>query len=409
MVLVLFVVGVAFGQTPAAPATFEAADVHVSPRSTNPRMRVSFPGGRYTVRTATLLDLVGLAWDVDNTNVVGGPGWLDADRFDILAKAPAGTSSEALRRMLQVLLSDRFRLAVHHDNRMRSAWVLTVGKRNPQVKETQGAGPQACESVPPDSAAVSQSFACHNMSMSDFVRQLRGLGRAVGYVGNSPVVDQTGLAGAWDFSLKFTPLEQRANSEGEGVSLFDAIDKQMGMKLELKKVSAPVLVVDGVNRTPTPNAPGLTDKLPIVKMEFEVAAIKRSAPDTKENFAIQPGGRIDAKGVTLRDLLEFATLTDAPDMLAGPKWIDDARFDIVAKAPVGAQNLDDDDLREMLRTMLADRFKLVTHVENRPVSVYLLTAPKPKLTKADDSNRSACVTAGVVPGKPVTSGLRLYH
>ena len=63
-----------------------------------------------------------------------------------------------------------------------------------------------------------------------------------------PVVDQTGLSGAWDFDLKFTPRNRLAQAGSDGISLFDAVDKQLGLKLEAKKAPLAVLIVDSVNR-----------------------------------------------------------------------------------------------------------------------------------------------------------------
>ena len=84
-------------------------------------------GGRYEVRQATLMDLIRTAYTVD-ADTIFGPPWLDADRFDIAAKAPASTSPEAARLMLRSLLADRFQLAVHEDRRPMPGFVLGRGR-----------------------------------------------------------------------------------------------------------------------------------------------------------------------------------------------------------------------------------------------------------------------------------------
>src|SRR5260221_14729716 len=98
----------AFGQlalTVSTP-TFESADVHGSAHTTNPN---PFPsggvlrGGRYDLRRATMVDLIRIAYDVDPNAVLGGPNWLETDRFDIVAKAPPETSPETITLMLQAL------------------------------------------------------------------------------------------------------------------------------------------------------------------------------------------------------------------------------------------------------------------------------------------------------------------
>src|SRR5205085_1052228 len=90
-----------------------------------------------------------------------------------------------------------------------------------------------------------------------------------------PVVDRTALAGAWDFDLKWTPRNRIAQAGSDAITLFDALDKQLGLKLEPQKLPLPVLLVDSVNQTPTPNAPDVASKIPPPPpAEFEVATIK---------------------------------------------------------------------------------------------------------------------------------------
>jgi uncharacterized protein (TIGR03435 family) len=159
----------------------------------------------------------------------------------------------------------------------------------------------------------------------------------------------------------------------------------------------PTVVVDSVNREPTQNPPEVTASLPPPPpSEFEVADIKLTPPDFQgRRFQVQPGGRVNISGFTLRDLIEEGwNLTE--EMVSGTtKWMETERFDIVAKAlteavPKGFPEIDDDVLSMMLRRLLEDRFKLTSHMEERPVPGYVLSAPKPKLTKADPSGRTTC-------------------
>src|SRR5262249_35459466 len=110
---------------------FEAADIHPSAPSTNIRDNfVQGPfaggGGRFEIRKATMLDLVRLGGSFQRDKIVGGPSWADVDRFDILAKGPAGASSADLRMMLQNLLADRFNLKTHKDTKPMPAHALVV-------------------------------------------------------------------------------------------------------------------------------------------------------------------------------------------------------------------------------------------------------------------------------------------
>jgi uncharacterized protein (TIGR03435 family) len=85
--------------------------------------------------TATMVDLIRTAYGVDAQNVIGGPNWLEFDRFDVIAKAPAAASPETLKLMLQALLADRFGLTTHPDNQPLPGFVLTLGKRKLQLKD----------------------------------------------------------------------------------------------------------------------------------------------------------------------------------------------------------------------------------------------------------------------------------
>jgi uncharacterized protein (TIGR03435 family) len=146
---------------------------------------------------------------------------------------------------------------------------------------------------------------------------------------------------------------------------------------------------------------------PPLPTEFEVASLKPSAPDTGGGRGAT-GSRPDVKNgrlylprISLKNLITVAWDLNGDDMLVGaPKWLDEDRYDIVAKAPAGVAlgdltptrtgipvNLDA--LRPMIRALIVERFKLDAHMENRPVNAYTLIATKqPKLKKADPTTRT---------------------
>lgn len=105
----------AFGQSSSPQPAFEVADVHKTPRVTSAVMRTALRGGRYELLNATVVDLIRTAYGIDAESVVGGPNWVEFDRFDVIAKAASATPPETLRPMLQALLADRFKLVVHND------------------------------------------------------------------------------------------------------------------------------------------------------------------------------------------------------------------------------------------------------------------------------------------------------
>ncbi len=392
----------------AAPSAAQAsggqavvADVHVSARTINPAMRGGLmSGGRYELRTATMVDLIRTAYGVDAPNVTGGPAWLDTDRFDVIANAPADATPEALQLMLQRLLADRFKLVVHNDTKALTGYALTFVKSTPQLKASKSEGESGCRRPPESQGAAPgtlayNTYSCHNITMETLAQTLRML--APGYFGGNPVVDRTGLKGSWDLDFRWTPRGLLGTAGSDGVSLFDSVAK-LGLKLELQQIPIPVVVVDSVNEKPTENPPGVTKSLPGIPKEFEVADIKPSAPSvTAVSGGIQPGGRIDVRGMTLRALMRIAWNIDDNDdemLVGGPKWLDVDRFDIAAKATAGVSKTGDpvdvEALQTMLRNLLTDRFKIATHTDVQPITVYALMAAKPRLAKADPSNRTAC-------------------
>jgi uncharacterized protein (TIGR03435 family) len=163
----------------------------------------------------------------------------------------------------------------------------------------------------------------------------------------------------------------------------------MGLKLVAGTQPLPAMVIDSVEKTPTPNAPGVTEKLPDTPTEFEVADVKPSRPDEKMNIRMQPNGRLDAQGVSLKFLLQLAYDNFDDNAFAGePKWLDSDHFDVIAKA---SRAVPIDALRVMLQKLLADRFKLVVHIEKQPIQVFALVAGKhPKLDEAAGTERTGC-------------------
>jgi uncharacterized protein (TIGR03435 family) len=228
------------------------------------------------------------------------------------------------------------------------------------------------------------------------------------------VLDNTGLKGLWDLELKF-PLAMNGGPGGGDTNIIDAVDKQLGLKLEMVKVPLPVIVVDSANRKPTDNSPDAAKSFPPLPTEFDVAEIKPSAP-------IPAGGRggrgsppfqndrVNLQNYTLKQLINPGWNITSEDMLAGaPKWADSDRFDLIAKAPAavvaspaapgGRAPIDTDIYRPMIRALLIDKFKLAVHYEDRPVPAYILSAAKPKLQKADPANRTKWIEGPGLDGK----------
>jgi uncharacterized protein (TIGR03435 family) len=397
-----------------SPPRFEAADVHESPHRNNLYLRGgTLIGDRFMLRDATMVDLIANAYNVDPEAVSGGPAWLELYRFDILAKAPASTSPENVRLMLRTLLADRFKLVARTAVVPQPAFVLTAGP-SPNLQTSDGSGDPGCQyQQPPKPAAGSApvpitniKFLCHNTKMDSFAQFLHNM------LGRKPVVNATGLSGAWDFEFYWS----FSQSSKPGFNPLPDAVARLGLKMELKTAPLPAVVVDSVNEKPTANAPNLAQILPPTPAEsFEVAVIKPSGPSEKHY-----GFDINANTITFRHasplmLIYFAYEIDQNLIVNQPPWLNQVFYSVTAKAPAETaprapgqgSNLERDDFGEMMRSLLADRFKLAAHIEDRPADAYTLLASNPKMKKADPAVRASCMLGFVTdPDNPASAAFR---
>jgi len=427
------------GQTTEAPPRFEAADVRVSPKSSSTFSRSSTARGRYQIKNGNMVDLIRAAYDFDSDKVLGGPNWLEMDRFDVVAKLPEESTPDLRRQMMQTLLAERFHLVVHKETKPMPAWALGVGKKL-QIKQAEAgsehgkAEESGCQPQGPvagqlsgrvtmmnSSGAVTSfdigpggtvRYACRNISMAGFVEALRTMWGA--NLNQGPVLNETGLEGLWNFDLTYTGSFVFMGGDSGRISLPEAVDKQLGLKLEEKQVPTPVLVVDSVNQKPSPNPPGTAEALPAIPVpaEFEVASVKEAAPSeggrgrVMRRFGLYAGGRFEAQSSPLSFLVNRAFNTNNRDQIVGmPAWADSTMFDITAKASVDAPSsspmMDAEVLAPMLLNLLKVRFKLAYHTAERPASTYTLTATgKPRMKKADPASRIFCKTPQPPAGSP---------
>ncbi len=367
----------AFCQSAETPH-FLAADAHVSAYTQNQGMRPpSQRGERYEVKNATMVDLISLAYGFNANTILGGPSWLEMDRFDVIAKQPPQTAAETQKLMLKTLLAERFQLTVREDTKPLTRYALTIGKKA-QLKEADGSGDTGCK--PQSTAAAGPAegtlrigiagpngspiqltlangmieYKCRNMTMAAFAEGLRSM--LATNLGVNPILDQTSLSGIWDFDLHYSlGLIMNGGALGERLPISEAMEKQLGLKLEERQIPTPVLMVESVNQKPSANPSGTEEALlsNAAPKEFEVATVKATSPDSRNSrFQMQPGGKLTAEGVPLRFLITRAFNTNGNDQLAGiPSWADSARFDVIAKAPSdGATqyNLDPDTLAPMM-------------------------------------------------------------
>jgi uncharacterized protein (TIGR03435 family) len=217
------------------------------------------PGERLTIVNMTLRSILLAAYGMPSNQIVGGPGWVEADRFDIAAKAEKPVSADQLRLMLRSLLAERFKLAVHIEKRATPVYALVLarqdGKLGPNLRQAAGTceparDPEQCGMKTYASALVTGQMAVRGLDLSTLRILERDAGR--------PIVDRTGLTGAFDWELTWT-LQPRlltpVNSitvDPNGPSVFTALQEQLGLKLDSQQEAREFLVIDHVEQ-PTEN------------------------------------------------------------------------------------------------------------------------------------------------------------
>jgi uncharacterized protein (TIGR03435 family) len=237
-----------------AKPSFEVATIKPSDPN-RPGRAFLWRGNRFLTIDTTLMSLIGFAYDVHGKQVIGGEDWMSSEKFDIEAKpdTPGVPSVEQMRTMLQKLLADRFQLKFHSDKRELSAYVLTSGKTEPKMTKDD-TDPNG---LPGLFFRQLGDLNVHNATMADFAHLMQSA------VLDRPVVDETELAGKWDFELKWTPDDSQFGPMGmrppppsdaadAPPPLFTAIQEQLGLKLESEKAQVDVMVIDHVEK-PSPN------------------------------------------------------------------------------------------------------------------------------------------------------------
>lgn len=215
------------------------------------RFGVKMPSaGRFSATGVVGKLLLMLAYDVQESQISGGPNWLTSDKWDIAAKSDDRLqhSVEETRGMLQRMLEQRFALRVHRATELQQAYVLTVAKRGPKFAERTQEGRTNLR-------VTSNSI---NLESATLAQMTQLLSTALG----RPVIDRTGLNGLYDLSVQWddAPVpeggvpglgapEAAGNDRG---SIFTAIQDQLGLRLESQRAPVEVIVIDQIEK-PSPN------------------------------------------------------------------------------------------------------------------------------------------------------------
>lgn len=273
--------GRAVQEAPSSSATFGVASIKPGdPASRGGGIR-RLPGGRVNVINMTARSIITYAYQLNSFEFIGGPAWLDTDRFDISAKLegnpgivlPGQGKLDPLQLALRALLVERFHLRLHTESRETDAYALVMlkpGTLGPALKRSssdcKAMAEQARQGTLPRPATSSPggTFPC-NMAGSIGVIRFDGFdmalaARTLSNFAGRPVVDRTGLSGNWQFVLTFladsrgqagsADAESRAIAAGspdpDAPSLFTAVQEQLGLKLQPTKAPVDVMVVDQI-------------------------------------------------------------------------------------------------------------------------------------------------------------------
>jgi uncharacterized protein (TIGR03435 family) len=251
------------------PATFEVASVKANKSGdTNGNLR-GLPGGRVQATNMPVRPIITFAYQVAAYQLVGGPGWLTADRYDLIAKmedsadatpaVPGANAASAMQLALRNLLEERFKLRVHRETREMDIFALVM------VKPGGGPGP-ALKPTTQDCAAAAAAARRGEPPSPNVFCGIQGgpgklrfgglpavsLAQAFSGPAGRMVVDRTGLTGSWDFELTYA-VEARGGADAppgdpNAPSFFTAIQEQLGLKLEPTKGPVDVVVIDSIEK-----------------------------------------------------------------------------------------------------------------------------------------------------------------
>jgi uncharacterized protein (TIGR03435 family) len=236
---------------------FEVATVKLSPPPSGDAIPINLGtaiNGTVTLTNTTLSECLQYAYGIVTSDLISGPDWTKSRevRFDIVAKAASDIAVDQLRLMLQSLLADRLKLAVHTEKREMSFLALIVAKNGPKL-----APAKVNNDRPPQ---VAGRIVHPQMPMSMLATLLSRFERQT-------VIDQTGLRGPFSVELHWIPdaLRERALQGGlppvvngqpmdlNGPSLYTALQEQLGLRLESRKGPVDVLVIDHADKVPEEN------------------------------------------------------------------------------------------------------------------------------------------------------------
>ena len=247
--LLIFTACGAFGQPAETAPAFEVASVKLNAAGSGEgrgREVVTPSPAGVTMRNVHLKSVLQWAYHLQAAQI-SGPGWLDDNRYDIVAKTAGETPTERQRVMMQTLLAERFKLTFHRETKEMPAYIVTVAKSGHKLKQSDSDAEMDVK--PSGNGKMAAAFSHVTLAQLSEMAQspLQGV-----------VIDQTGLKGSYDFTLDMSPFVGGGDFRPTGIEdvvtmIIQAAKEQLGIVIEQKKAPVEILIVDHAEKVPVEN------------------------------------------------------------------------------------------------------------------------------------------------------------
>jgi uncharacterized protein (TIGR03435 family) len=228
--------------TPCKPGTPANPGEHAN------MVQFTAPGGRFRATANSVRYLIEWAYDIQSSQLSGGPDWLSSDRYDIEAKAEGNPTEAEMKLMTQTLLEERFKLKLHHESKTMTAFVVSAGTSASKLTAPKS-GETHMLQVAPKMGPDQKPVGFHAVGTRYTLKQLTDtFARLLA----TPIIDKTGLSGEFDFAFDIALDEQQSNPMDPTV-LMGAMRDQLGFQIKSQKTPVDVLVIDNIEKVAAGN------------------------------------------------------------------------------------------------------------------------------------------------------------
>ena len=265
LVVAVVVMAVAASHAQTGPA-FEVATIKLNRDGADAPRIGNAGGGRWQMIKLPIRSLLLSAYPADTSEIVGMPGWVASDTYDVIGKTAENATYEQQQAMLRTLLAERFQFKGRLESLDRPIYSLVLNRRDgrlgPQMRKYEGDCDKLSAATPPAERPTmptpsNGAPACGMMFGGNRILAggiaLRMLAQNITQAAGRVVFDKTGLEGRYEISLSYNQNPSTGSDPGgDTVSIFTALQEQLGLKLEPDRGPVRVLVVDHIER-PTPD------------------------------------------------------------------------------------------------------------------------------------------------------------